>query len=175
MLTPEADQVLLALGRFNVYFERACESMRQAISLSLRSQGLRNQQMEQVIIGDTAAAELQVMLGALCNHLPQFDANDRKMLRALWKEIKELTEQRNGVVHSAWQFLENPGPEVSALAVRPHTKQNSGAIAEIRALSVSHINDLIERAKRIQVLLARLTTSVTQPQLKLSTIFAEPT
>lgn len=174
MLTPEGDEAMLALGRFNVHFERVCESMRHAIRFALRSQGLQNQQMEQVIIGDTAAAELQVMLGALCSHLPYFDDSDQKVLREFWKELKELTEQRNVVVHSAWQFLENPSPEAVALAVRQRTKQNSGAVAEVRGLSVGHINELIERAKRAQVLLARLTTSITQPQFRLSKLFADP-
>jgi hypothetical protein len=91
----QAEEILLTFGRFTVQFERVCEAMRHAIMFLLRCQGLRNQGMEQVIIGDKSSAELQVLLGALCNHMPTWNDDDRSAVKQMLKEVKYLTEQRN--------------------------------------------------------------------------------
>lgn len=172
----QAEEFLLAMGRFIVAFERVCEAMRYGIMFSLRSQGLRNDGMEQVIIGDTSSAQLQVLLGALYSHLPNQDKEDDQAVRTLLKEIKELTEQRNVVVHTSWRLGKPPsGVTLYAAAMRPRTKQNFGAIPEFRGLSASHLKQLSARSKAAQVKLNRLTACITQPSFKVSTELSKPT
>lgn len=168
----QAEQLLLTFGRFNVQFERVCEAMRNAIIYTLRSQGLANQGMQQVIIGDTSSADLQRLLGALCNHLPAWDSDDHQALKNALKEIKELTEKRNVVVHSAWRFGDCASEsELFAIAIRPRTKQSSGAVPEVWGFSASYLEDLIDRMKASQVLLQRLSTCLTQSGFKVATEF----
>ena len=60
----QAEELLLELGRFAVAFERVCEGMRHAVLCIFESEGLLHQRLAQVVIGDKASAELQVLLGA---------------------------------------------------------------------------------------------------------------
>lgn len=130
--------------------------------------------MEQVIIGDTSSAELQVLLGALCSHLPELDAADSAAVKALLKDIKELTEQRNVVVHSAWCFGSAASEiDLHAVVIRQRTKQNTGAVPEIHGLSASYLDELGMKLTAVQVKLHRLQICINQPQYKISTKLSE--
>jgi len=65
----QADEFMLELGRFGIAFERVCEGMRSVILDIFRSEGLKHQGLSQVVVGDKASAELQVLLGALFSEL----------------------------------------------------------------------------------------------------------
>lgn len=166
----QAEEILLALGRFIVAFERVSEAMRYGIMFALRSQGLNNQGMEQVMIGDTASAQLQALLGALFNHLPGQDDEDRNSVRSLLAEVKALTEQRNIAVHAAWRFGGNASEfDLYGVAIRQRVKQNSGAHSEVHGISASHLDELTEQAKAAQVKLQRLHICMNQSSFKVST------
>lgn len=168
----QAEEILLVLGRFTVQFERMCEAMRHAITLVLRSQGLKNYEMQQVIVGNTSSAQLQVLLGALCNHIPEWDEADRLAVKNVLKEVKELTESRNVMLHSAWQFGDSSsGTEFLAVAIRQRTKQTSGAVSEVWGVGAKYLEELIQRMRASQVLLQRLVICINQsfkPALKLA-------
>lgn len=171
----QAERLMLEFGRFNVQFERVCEVMRNAIMFSLRSQGLKNQGMEQVIVGDTSSAQLQVLLGAFCQHISTWDGEDRGCLKEMLKEIKELTEKRNTVVHSAWRFGSCASDaELVAVSIRPRTKQNTGAAAEVWGIQESYLVELIGRLKRVQIQLQRLCTCLVQQDFKFSVEYKKP-
>jgi hypothetical protein len=87
----QAEELLLELGRFAVAFERVCEGMRHAVLCILESEGLLHQRLAQVIIGDKASSELQVLLGALFAELrSRTDKADQSAVQALLKEVKNL-------------------------------------------------------------------------------------
>jgi hypothetical protein len=166
----QAEEILVALGRFTVAFERVCEAMRLGIMFALRSQGLNNPGMEQVIIGDTTSAQLQVLLGALFNHLPGQDDGDRGSVRSLLQEVKELTERRNIALHAAWRFGDGASEcDLHAVAIRQRTKQNSGAHSEVHGISAAYLDELTEQAKAAQVRLQRLHICMNQSSFKVST------
>jgi hypothetical protein len=171
----QAEEILLTFARFTVQFEIVCEAMRMAIMFALRSQGLKNQGMEQVIVGDTVSSELQLLLGALCSHIPGWDDADRLAVKQLLKEVKVLTEERNVVVHSAWRFGDAASEaKLVAVAIRQRTKQNSGAAADVQGVSASYLESLIHRLKACQILLHRLTTCINQPTYRVAPDFARP-
>ena len=162
-------------GNFVIEFERVCDVIRHIIMFALRSQGLKNQGMEQVIIGDKAAAELQLLLGALYFELPDQDIDDRKEVKKLLKDIKELTEKRNILLHSNWNLGTKASEnELYAATVRYRAKQTKGASVEVQGFSASYIDKLSLEAKRIQVLLQRLQYCVCQTGFKVATEFAKP-
>lgn len=155
----QAEAFMLELGRFAIEFERVCEAMRLTAISIFHSEGLKHQGLAQVVIGDTASAELQQLVGALFAELrARFSDEDRKAVKNLLKEVKELTERRNDVLHSAWH-LGNAAREVElmAIAIRPTTAQNKGAVAEHHGLTTSFLCELSERSRRLQLLLARLS------------------
>lgn len=167
---------MLELGRFGIAFERVCEGMRSVILDIFQSEGLKHQGLSQVVVGDKGSAELQILLGALFTELrSRTDDTDQKAVRDLLKEVKELTEARNMVIHSAWQFGRNAAfAEMYATSIRPRTKQTKGAVPELHGLSASYLRALTETCKKLQVQFRRVQYSILQTGFKVSTELARP-
>lgn len=171
----QAEEFVFELGKFVLAFEHVCDSMRYIIMFMLRSQGLSNQGMEQVIIGDKASAELQLLLGAIYSELPNQDEDDRKAVKGLLKEIKEIAEIRNILLHCSWNLGNQAADhELYAATVRFRSKQNSGSRAEVYGYSSSYVRTLSRQLCNIQVLLQRLQYCVAQNGFKVSTEFSKP-
>lgn len=167
----QAEELLLELGRFAVAFERVCEGMRHVIMLVFQSEGLQHQGLAQVVIGDKDSAELQVLLGASVGELrAKTDEADQKAVHALLKEVKELAEARNVVIHSAWSFGQNAAfAELYATAIRPRTKQTKGAVPEIHGMSAQYLCQLTEKSNSLQIRLQRLQDCIIRNDLKVAT------
>lgn len=119
----QAEEFIMELGKFVLAFERVCDAMRYVIMFMLRSQGLRNQGMEQVIIGEKAASDLQLLLGAIYCELPEQDDDDRQAVRDLLKDMKEISEKRNILLHCSWNLgAESSDSELYAATVRFRAK-----------------------------------------------------
>ena len=172
----QAEELLLEFGRFGVAFERVCEGMRHAILLIFVSEGLQNQGLAQVVIGDKASAELQVLLGALFVELrARTDDADSKAVQTLLKEVKALTEERNVVIHSAWRFGNSAAySELYATTVRPRTKQNKGAIPEIHGISAQYLRQLTGRSNTLETELGSLRDALLQKDLKVAAVLNNP-
>ena len=172
----KAEEILLELGRFAVAFERMCEAMRYLIMSIFQSEGLKNQGLSQVVIGDKSSAELQVLLGALFVELrARTTEDDQRAVQSLLKEVKELTEARNVVIHSAWRFGNNAAfAELYATTVRPRAKQKSGAASELHGVSAPYLRQLVNQASAAQVKLQRLQTVVLQSGFKAFEELAKP-
>ena len=172
----QAEEFLLELGRFAVAFERVCEAMRHAILLIFQSEGLNHQGLAQVVIGDKASAELQVLLGALFTELRgRNDEADFKAVQRLLKEVKDLTENRNIAIHSAWRFGNNASyAEMYAATIRPRTRQNKGAVPIIQGMSAQYLRHLTEQATGLQVKLQRLQHCISQRGLKVAKELSKP-
>ena len=167
----------MELGEFVLNFERVCDQMRYIIMFMLRSQGLKNQGMEQVLIGDKASAELQVLLGALYCEIPEQDEKDRGHVKDLLKSIKEITEKRNILLHSSWNLGSKAAAadkELYAATIRFRAKQNLGSGSEVYGFSASYIRELSRELKRILALLMRLQYCVGQTGYKVETEFTRP-
>lgn len=171
----QAEEFIMELGNFVLAFERVCDVMRYLIMFMLRSQGLKNQGIEQVIVGDKAAVELQTLLGAIYCELPDQDESDRKCVKDLLKSFKEITEKRNILLHSSWNLGSSAADqELYAATIRFRVSQNSGSGAEVHGYSASYIRDLSNQLNRIQVLAQRLQYCVNQSGFKVSSEFARP-
>jgi hypothetical protein len=170
----QAEEFIFELGRFVLAFERICEEMRYNVMFMLRSQGLQNSGIEQVLIGDKVSAELQVLLGAIFCELPAQDEEDRRCVKELLKSIKGLSEIRNILLHNAWNLgTEAADSELVAGIVRFRTKQSRGSEVEVHGYSASYLRELIQEAERIQVLMQRLQYCIIQKGFKVSTEFTK--
>jgi len=166
----QANEFIHELGKFVLSFERVCESMRFAIIFMLRSQGLSNENMAYVIVGDKSSFELQVLVGALFMEMPNKDDKDKKIVKNLLKRIKDITEKRNLILHNSWDLgkIASWGPEILAVATRFRTKQNSGADVQPHGINPSYLRELSKELIEIQVLLQKLITCIVQTQFKVS-------
>lgn len=172
----QAEELLLELGSFIVAFERVCECMRSTIIQIFHSEGLQHQGLSQVIVGDKASAELQILLGALFSELSTTtDTADQQAVHDLLAEIKKLTGVRNRVAHSAWRFGNNAAMgELYATSNRPRTKQKMGAVSELQGISAQYLRSLTKSASAIQVKLQRLNYCLLQKGFKVSVELTKP-
>jgi len=170
----QAEEFMLELGRFAIEFERVCEAMGHTVLSIFHSEGLKHQGLAQVVIGGKASAELQVLVGALFSELrARFTGEDRTAVRKLLSDVKDLTERRNDVLHTAWQLGTAAREfELMAVAIRPTTAQTKGAVPKLHGLSASYLRTLSQRARELQVYISRVQTCVLQqgfvPALMLS-------
>lgn len=171
----QAEEWFLELGRFAVEFERVCEGMRHAIVSLFQSEGLQHPGFAKVVIGEKSSVELQVLLGALLVEMRgRTDEADSEAIRSLLKEVKTLTEKRNVVIHSAWWFgTTAASTELYATAIRPRTKQNTGARPEIQGVSAPYLRHLTEQSANIGKKLFRLRICIERQDLKFSTVISE--
>ncbi len=148
----QAEEWFLELGRFTDGFERVCEGMRHTIVCMFQSEGLQHPGLAKVVIGEKSSAELQVLVGALfAELLGRTDEADLEAIRALLKEVKMLTQARNVVIHSAWRFGPNAASsELYATAIRPRTKQNTGAMPEIQGTSAPYLRHLMRQSSNLE-------------------------
>ncbi|HBP90602.1 MAG TPA: hypothetical protein DD706_23275 [Nitrospiraceae bacterium] len=172
----QTEELLLELGRFGVAFERVCEAMRHTVLSIFHSEGLKHQGLAQVVIGDKGSAELQTLVGALLFELRRrVNKEDMKAVQILLKEVKELTEERNVVVHSAWRLDQNGAfAELYATTIRPRTRQTKGAVTEVHGISARYLWRLTARSSGLQVKLQRLQTAILQKGLKIHTELSKP-
>lgn len=168
----QCEEFLLSFATFVLAFERVCASMRFLVMSMLRNQGLKNQGMEQVIIGKPRAAELRDLLGALYTELPDQDEDDRAAVKDLVTSIQKLTTERNLLVHSDWHFGDAAAEsELTAASFRFKATPSRGATFEEHWRSSSEVEEWTRKAKECQVLLQRLQYCVNQTGFKVSVEF----
>ncbi|WP_147328312.1 hypothetical protein [Duganella sp. BJB475] len=170
----QAEELLLEHGRFCVAFERVCEAMRHSIILIFLSQGLTHEGLAQVVIGDKGSAELQILLGALFSELRStYNDSDNRAVQGLLREVMDLTEARNLVIHSAWRFGKNAAfAELYATTIRPRTKQKKGAVPEIHGVSAKYLCELTACANALELKLKKLQNCIMQSNLDIPTALA---
>ena len=172
----QAEEFITSLGKFVIAFERVCEQMRIDIICIFMREGLKNQGLAHVIVGDKTISDLQEILGALYNELRDQDDEDRKMFKGLLKNISKLAHQRNILLHSSWNFgSEAAQSELYPTTVRFRSKQNKGADLEVHGYSASGVNHLIDEATNIQVYLQRLQNCLMKKGLKVEKEFKKST
>jgi hypothetical protein len=160
------------LGAFVIAFERMCETMQISILALLKSQGLSNDSMAHVVIADMTSAPLQRLLGAMYSHLPGQSKEDREAVSEMLREIDKVTELRNSLLHSVWQFPQAfDSQEIEPSASKMHATGKAGAILKRFHCTNSDFDNFISDVKRCQVKLGRFQGCIYN-KLSITTEFA---
>ena len=95
------------IGQFVVVFENMVENMRYLLSRILKDNGLKENDLFDILVSDTTA-------GPLLNHLNAFiksqyseelsDKNNSDFMSKLSKDIIKAITLRNDIVHAHWYF-----------------------------------------------------------------------
>jgi len=163
----QLNELMSSLGKFIVEFERVCSAFQFLIILCFEREGLKNQGLAQVTVGDKAAAEIRTLFGALYQELPDQDKDDHESVKSLLMRFDKLTTFRNNIVHAEWHLgTETEDDEINALLTKFKAKQNKGA--EYRQLPVtkSLIDTFAMEARKQKVLASRLQTALFQKGYK---------
>ena len=173
----QINELMKSLGKFVVEFERVCSAIRDLIIFTFQREGLKNQPIAQVVIGDKAAAELRFLFGAIYSELKDQDNDDRKIVKDLLNRFDKLSTKRNMLLHSEWFLGDEAGEdELSALIGKfkakqigkSKTKQKGGAEYKKEEITPSLIDKYAYESRKQLVLFRRLTTSLLQSGFKVS-------
>ena len=93
------------LGRFLVQFEELNRYIVAGIRTILWCQGLKNDEVQEIILAKLTADPLREIYQSLCGETLQLLDDDRRVLKYLFGEVQLLGEQRNDISHSSWAIL----------------------------------------------------------------------
>jgi len=165
----QINELMKSLGKFVVEFERVCSAIRDLIIFTFQREGLKNQPIAQVVIGDKAAAELRFLFEAIYSELKDQDNDDRKIVKDLLNRFDKLSTKRNMFLHSEWFLGDEAGEdELSALIGKFKAKQKSGAEYKKEEITPSLIDKYAYESRKQLVLFRRLTTSLLRNGFKVS-------
>lgn len=163
----QIDELMKSLGKFVVEFERVCATVRHLIIFTFQREGLKNQSLSQVVVGNKATAELRFLFGALYSELRDQDDDDRKIVNSLLNRFDKLSTKRNILLHSEWFLGDEAGEdELAALIAEYKAKQKSGTEFKIEEMPPTIIDKYAYEARKQLVLFRRLTTSLLQSGYK---------
>lgn len=163
----QIDELMTSLGKFIVEFERICSAFQYLTIFCLQKDGLQNQRLAQVVIGDKAAAELRVLFFTLYQELPEQDDEDRRAVKALMSRFEKLTTFRNNLVHAEWHLGDEAGDEeLDALLSKFRNKPTKGSEHRQIEVTKSLIDKFALEARKQLVLVRRLQVALLQNGFK---------
>jgi hypothetical protein len=161
------------LGSFVIAFERMCEAMQVVIVTVLKVQGLTNDSMAHVLVGDLTSSPLQKLLGGVYSHLDGQSEQDRCAVKDLLKEIASITERRNEVLHSVWRFPTSVfEDDIEPVGSKMHVSGKNGADLKHFQYSAADLETFVNDAERCQVKLNRLQRCVANKDASVSKEFS---
>lgn len=165
----QIDELMCSLGKFIVEFERVCASIQYLVVFVLEKDGLRNQQLAKIVVGDKAARELRILFGTIYQELPEQDADDKKSVKDLLNRFDKLAEFRNELVHANWGLGDEAGDEeLTAVLQKIKNKPTKGLIHKRAPISKSLIDRFALEARKQLVLFRRLSVALLQSGFKTS-------
>jgi hypothetical protein len=167
--TDQIQELMSCLGKFIVEFERICAEIGHLIIFIFEREGLKNQSLAQVVIGNKAAADLRLLFGALYSELNDQDEDDRKSVHNLLNRFDKLSSVRNNLIHVYWSFGNQSGEqELDAITTKFKTKQKIGSQYIEKKVTASLINQYAFEARKQLVLFRRLGICLFQGNHKTS-------
>ena len=156
------DEIYEHIGRFCVDFEQFCRSMEACVRNILHSQGLTNESIQTILLAGSTAAPLRALLQNLIGEVIGTEEN-RALLSKAFKELQEITEERNDLIHSKWfvygYVTEEETAEFLAEGEKLHANRDGEAVKNF-TLSKENIEELINRCMEAGIIVSLLTRCV---------------
>lgn len=159
----QTHELYASIGKFIVEFEHICFEMQKAILWMLRDQGLKNQQVVDILLAGYTADPLRTLLESLIGELTTTNDKERKIIKNIFSRIQKITEKRNDVAHSTWfigwgnattqDFSEASGHKLH--------KNKQGEARKSFKYKAENFNDLITEAEKLSSLVMRLYLCIT--------------
>lgn len=169
----QTSELYANIGEFVVKFEHLCHAMQSVIIFMMHGQGLRNQQVANILLAGYTADPLRALLESLIGEIVKTNDNDKKIIKNILLRIQKLTENRNDVVHSIWyigwgneqtqDFSDAPGHRLH--------KNKQGAALKTFNYKSDDFSAFVEEAEKLYSLIMRLHGCITTEQLSIEKNF----
>ena len=161
------------LGQFIQEFGQICNWLQTSFVQLLQGQGLREQTIAKIIIGNraiTAEPLVQIMEG-LTGHLLGDDKAGKEIFGQITKRFRYLIVSRNDFVHGTWFIgwaneTDIDFSEIRGTRLIPNKK---GEAHRELPKSVEEIQALVEEAKQVNRLFMRFYACMTSARIQLGT------
>jgi len=117
------------LGRYSVGFEEFCGAMLSCIRNLLCIQGLKNDDVQEILLAGMTADPLLSKLHSLVNAVIAKNENEQKIYSRVFNQFTSLINERNIYIHSNWVgfSIKNNGQEEFHLVGSKLGSNKSGA------------------------------------------------
>jgi hypothetical protein len=133
----QTEEQYSALGRCVVHFELLVNAMRVGIVTILEQNGLRNQQLTNILLANITAAPLKQVLQAIVGQVVRLNSTERGICDRIFERVEALTKRRNEIVHGTW-FIGWVGVEdVDFSVARGHKLTRGKTGASVKSLDCS--------------------------------------
>jgi len=156
----QMDELYAAIGEFVVKFEFINFYIEKGIILLLQSQGLRSQQVAQILIAGQTAEPLKTNYQSLIYQTQNLNPTEKLMIENAFKRLVKVIEARNDIIHSTW-FI-GWGNETTedfsvASSMKSH-KNKSGAAIKSFDYQVNDFKNLIDETEELSKIFSRLSS-----------------
>jgi hypothetical protein len=105
-----SDGLYPTIGEFAVSFEAISHAIRMGIGILLAKNGLKNDRLSDILVGDLTMQPLQAAYRSLLAATEPLDPTAVAILDDLFKRVCQMAEHRNRILHSAW-FIDFKNPD----------------------------------------------------------------
>lgn len=159
----DVESIYANIGRFAVEFEQICHSMESGTRCILLAEGLKNENIQEVLLAKITAEPLSSLYQSLCyEHLKPSTA-EGKIVDFVFKNFNDLISKRNDLLHGKW-FLclkdtGDGGKAAVGLGVKLH-KNKAGASTKRFEYSDRDFEQLYIIARQCYGLVSKLTNCI---------------
>jgi hypothetical protein len=154
----QTGELYRAYGEFALKFEHVCYAVHTALVFMLHMEGLKNQQVANVLLVGLTADPLRSMFAALVAETQKLDNQEKKIIDSVLKRFQALTEKRNDVIHGTW-FIGWANPSDTDFSVASglkHHRSNKGASVKSFNFGVEEFQALTQEAEALAAIFQRL-------------------
>lgn len=157
-LKEQSDELYRSYGEFSVKFEHVCHAIHTAMVFMLQMDGLKNQQVAQVLLAGHTADPLRSLFSALVAETQRLDQTDKKILDSVLKRFQALTERRNDIIHGTWfiGWASATDTDFSVASGHKHHRSNKGASSKTFSYSPADFQALAKEAEALAAIFHRL-------------------
>lgn len=154
----QTNALYCAYGQFAVEFEHVCHAVHTAMIFMLHREGLRNQQVANVLLAGLTAEPLKNIFAALVAETQELRPQDKQLIDGVLKRFKLLIEQRNDIIHGTWfiGLASSDTTDFSNAMVFKHHRSNKGASAKSFDYDVDKLQSLTREAEALKNIFMRL-------------------
>lgn len=100
----QVDVLHQAIGEFAVAFENISHQQLRCIEVLLKTAGLRDERVFQILFANYTSEPMRVMLQSLIGQLRPPDASEQAIVKNLFARHQRLISRRNEVMHGTWMI-----------------------------------------------------------------------
>ena len=148
-----------AIGRFAVAFEHVSSALYDAVLFMLSKEGLKNQQVANVILADMTAEPLRSLYAALIGEIRKPVGHEKAVISNILTRVQNLISKRNDVIHSTWHMdeISSTGELFTTATGHKSKKSNKGASVKFLEMKVQDFDALTAEASELSKLIGVMT------------------